>query len=116
MDLPEKITLDIKYHSDGTLDESSLMLALETAVGGRIRITDWVGESHMREEYPHLDEEQRIGLISSIEIGEYDYAINQDARRTVLDEAAVAAGVPRWDGDEGDDEDADEDDDAPMLP
>lgn len=107
MDLPEKITLDIRYHADGTLDESSLLLALETAVGGRIRITDWVGESHIRGEYPHLDEEQRIGLISSIEIGEYDYAIDQDTRRTVLNDAAVSAGVPRWDGDEGEDENED---------
>ncbi|MNU60501.1 hypothetical protein D3C71_496930 [compost metagenome] len=109
MDLPSEITLPIKFHSDGTLDESSLLLALEAAVGNRIRITDWVGESHIREEYPHLDEEQRIGLISSIEIGEYDYAINQDTRQTVLNEAAVAAGVPRWEGDDGADEDDDDD-------
>jgi hypothetical protein len=109
MSLPDKITLDITYYADGSLNESSLMLALENALGNRIKITDWVGEQAIRDEYPHLDEEQRIGLIAAIDIGDYDYAINQDVRRSILNEAAVAASVPRWEDDEGDeDEDTSE--------
>lgn len=114
MDLPEKITLDIKYNSDGTLDTSSLIIALESALDGHIRILDWYDETFAQKDYAHLDSEQRQALIASIDTGDYDDIINTDGRQAILDEAAERAGVPAWSGDE--DEDADEDDDAPMLP
>ncbi len=110
MSLPETITLPIKYNSDGTLDASSLIIALESAVEGRMRITDWYDETFAKNDYPHLDDEQRRALISSIDTGDYDEIIDSDGRRAVLDEAAERAGVPTWRGGE------DEENDAPTYP
>lgn len=105
MGLPATITLPVKYNSDGTLDASSLILALENAVEGRLRITDWYDENFAQIDYPHLDDEQRRALISSIEVGDYDEIINSDGRRAILDEAAERAGVPAWRSDEDQDDD-----------
>jgi hypothetical protein len=114
MDLPETITLEVRHNSDGTLDSSSLLIALEKALDGQIRITSWYDETFARLDYPHLDGEQRRALISSIEVGDYDQIINSDGHRSILDEAAERAGVPAWRGEA--DEDEDEDDYAPMHP
>jgi hypothetical protein len=105
MDLPEKITLDIKYNSDGTLDTSSLIIALESALDGHIRILDWYDETFAQKDYPQLDAEQRQALIASIDTGDYDDIINSDGRQAILDEAAERADVPAWkDEDENKDE------------
>lgn len=101
MTRPSQITLDVKYDADGILDESSLINQLERLLEGRIRITDWVGEIAIASEYKHLDQDQRLALISSIDIGDYDDAINDDIRRKTLDAAAASAGVPRWEDDDG---------------
>lgn len=101
MSNPTQITLDLKYDADGILDESTLLIQLESQLGGRIKITDWVGERAIAQEYPHLNEDERRALISSVDIGDYDDAINSDVRRIVLDKAAQNAGLPRYEGDEG---------------
>jgi hypothetical protein len=103
MTRPLQISLEVKYDADGIMDESSLITQLEKLLEGRIRITDWVGERAISEEYKHLDEEQRRSLISSIDIGDFDDAINLDVRRKVLDEAATSAGVPVSDSENDDD-------------
>lgn len=94
MDRPTTITLPVKYDSDGMLDASSLLLALESAVNDRIRITDWYDESRAREDYPHLDDEERRAMIAAIQTGDWDLAIDQNVRKEVLDDAVEAAGLP----------------------
>jgi hypothetical protein len=106
---PTSITLDLKYHDDGTLDASSLILALEGKLEGQIRITDWYDETFAKADYPHLDSEQRRALISSIEVGDYDTIIDSDGRRAILDEAAERAEVPAW-------ADSDDEDDVSIAP
>jgi hypothetical protein len=111
MELPETITLPIKRNSDGTLDASSLIIALETELDGHIRILDWYDETFAQNDYAHLDSEQRQALISSIDTGDYDQIVNSDGRRAILDEAAERADVPAWKS-----EDEDEDEETPTYP
>jgi hypothetical protein len=106
MERPTSISIDLIYDRDGRLDASSLLMNLENALGGRIKVTDWYDENMAADDYPHLNEEERRALISSISTGDYDDAIDRDIRRTVLDEAAASAGLPRWEGDEAEEEDS----------
>lgn len=114
MERPTSITLDVKYNRDGTIDDSSLIIELESALGGRLCITDWYGESHAQTDYPHLNEDERRAVISSIQIGDYDEAVDQDMRRATIDSAVIAAGLEGYP--DADDEDADHTDDSAMAP
>lgn len=106
---PSSISIDLRYDRDGRLDASALLIALEGQLEGRIKILDWYDENFAAADYPHLNDEQRRSLIWNIETGDYDEIINQDGKRSVLDEAAARAEVPAW-------EDQDENDDESDLP
>lgn len=92
------VPLEIFYDKDGSIDEISTMLSFEKALEGRIRITDWFGIEGAKREYPHLNEEQMITLITSLEIGDYDEAIDRDRVREVLDETLTRAGIETYEG------------------
>src|SRR5690606_39592598 len=91
---------NVSYDTEGRLDSSSLLAQLENQLGGRIVVTDWIDETMIYYDYPHLDDQQRRALISSVDIGDYDDAINLDIRRNTLDRAAKSAGVPRFEDDD----------------
>lgn len=112
MERPTSITLDVKYNADGTIDDNSLIMAIESALGGRLCITDWYGESEAANDYPHLSAQDRRHVINAIQTGDYDDAIDKDLKRSVIDNAVEAVGLEAY-------PEVDEDyhnDDSPMGP
>ncbi len=88
----ETVTIELVYNEDGSLDELSAITAFENAIGGRMKITDWYGMTSAKEDYPHLQQDQLMAVISELDTGEYDFAINRDIRRAVLDGTVEKAG------------------------
>lgn len=94
----ETVSLEITYEEDGSIDESATLQAFEKAVGGRIKITDWYGMMFAKLDYPHLNEEQMMTLINTIDTGDYDESISKDIRRDVLDATLNRADIEAWEG------------------
>ena len=103
---PSSISIDLIYDRDGLLDANSLIMTLESQLGGRIRITDWYDESKAAEDYPHLSAEERRAVVDAIDTGDYDLAIDDDLRRDMIDQAVESAGFEL--ASPSDDEDEDE--------
>lgn len=93
MDGPDRISIDVTYDNNGFLIESKLIMAIEEALGGRLRITDWISERMISEEYDLTNKEDIRNFVNNISVGDYDDAIDQDIRREVLDQAFSDAGL-----------------------
>ncbi|TLX16134.1 hypothetical protein [Rhizobium sp. MHM7A] len=94
MEQPKSITIPLTYDAQGRLNDASFILALESALQGRLRITDWYGEEFASSDFPHLSQDERLALLGGIEVGEWgENVIDPDAKREQLEIAAARVDV-----------------------
>jgi hypothetical protein len=90
---PTQIVIELRYDEDGMLDSFHAINQLESALDGRVCITDSIDERFMAKDYPHLSAEERRDVISQISTGDYDAdVIDADARTNYLDDVVEKAG------------------------
>lgn len=93
MAIQQQIVIDVRFDADGVLDTAHVLNQLESRLEGHLKVTDWIDERLVAQDYPHLTSEQRLDVISLVQGGDYDDGIiNKDARRYYLDEMVGRAG------------------------
>lgn len=91
----KQIVLDVALDENGVFDASAVILQLQSKLGGRLVVTDWIDDRAIADRYPHLSEEERWMVLSdlSFNTGDYDDAvIDKEMRASHLDDVVVNAG------------------------